>query len=339
MQGLNFIYKNTCNTFFFFIILILFDLLVIMAEDKAQLFTQEDTMYCGCFPWETYKPVAEEYVKKDGEEYQSLLALKEKEQTYNKLQEEQQKFYQEKNDYIKKYNEEYKKLEELKSKEEAYNKLQEEQAQLEKDREEFNKNKDECFKELGNREKELKNKEEEYNKFQEEQKKFDQEKANYVKRDDIKFNDLSEEEKQKGVEEVFWNSHVDNSDVTWNDLIRNNIDIVKGVYLRQIEKFADIWDYYDKINDLRPKTKPAGIDTIRDKEGHEIKENALTEQVITNIKKAFQENDVQNKAYVDLYDTTKEGDNKLVDGTGYNLSKINDYQVALVLPDALLKTK
>ena len=238
-----------------------------------------------------------EYVKKDGEEYQSLLALKEKEQ--------------------------------------AYNKLQEEQAQLEKDREEFKENKDEYFKtseQLKEKEKELKNKEEEYNKFQEEQKKFDQEKANYVKRDDIKFNDLSEEEKQKGVEEVFWNSHVDNSDVTWNDLIRNNIDLVKGVYLRQIEKFADIWDYYDKINDLRPKTKPAGIDTIRDKEGHEIKENALTKQVITNIKKAFNEGDEKNKAYVDLYDPK---DNKLVNDTNYNLSKINDYQVALVLPKEL----
>ena len=185
----------------------------------------------------------------------------------------------------------------------------------------------------------MKSKEEEYKNFQEQKDEFDKEIANYVKRDDIKFNDLSEKEKQKLTEDVALKSKVDGTDKTWKELLEKIGNNIKLLYLRTQKKFADVWTYYNtetQLAALRANKKPAGIDTIRDKEGHEIKENALTDQVITNIKKAFNEGDEKNKAYVDLYDPK---DNKLVNDTNYNLSKINDYQVALVLPDALLKTK
>ena len=98
-----------------------------MAENKIQLFTQENSTYCGCFPTKKYKLVQGEYVKKD-EEYNELLELKSKKQElqgkekeYNKLQEEKQQleeeeqefnklkenFEQEKKNYINKKSEEY----------------------------------------------------------------------------------------------------------------------------------------------------------------------------------------------------------------------------------------
>ena len=91
-----------------------------MAENKIQLFTQENSTYCGCFPTKKYKLVQGEYVKKD-EEYNQLLELKNKEKAYNKLQEEKQQleeeeqefnklkenFEQEKKNYINKKSEDY----------------------------------------------------------------------------------------------------------------------------------------------------------------------------------------------------------------------------------------
>ena len=80
---------------------------------------------------------------------------------------------------------------------------------------------------------------------------------------------------------------------------------------------------------------PPGIDTIRKENGEEIETEQLSNELISKIKSAKD----NSKPYVDLYDNTKDGDNKLVDDKGYNLSKINTYQVALVIPNALLEAK
>ena len=158
----------------------------------------------------------------------------------------------------------------------------------------------------------------------------------YMKKGAVEFNDLPEESQQKLTEEVVLKSGVDGSEITWKDFlqgIKADINDLKIKYLRKKEKrFANVRKYYK--DSLQPKTKPAGIDTIRDDQGHEIEENALTEQVIEKIKNALQGNDDKKKAYIDLYDTK---DDKLVNNTNYNLSKIDAYKVALVIPGELLK--
>ena len=83
---------------------------------------------------------------------------------------------------------------------------------------------------------------------------------------------------------------------------------------------------------MQEKKLPTGIDTIRKENGEEIKTEQLSSELILKIKNAKDD----NRPYVDLYDETKKGKNKLVSGKGYNLSKINSYKVALVIPNALL---
>ena len=110
-----------------------------------------------------------------------------------------------------------------------------------------------------------------------------------MKKGAVEFNDLPEESQQKLTEEVVLKSGVDGSEITWKDFlqgIKADINDLKIKYLRKKEKrFANVRKYYK--DSLQPKTKPAGIDTIRDDQGHEIEENVLTEQENEKIKKVL----------------------------------------------------
>lgn len=275
MQGLNFhLLKTLVILFFFFTILILFDLLVIMEENKVQLFTQKDTTYCGCFTTKEYNPVKDgEYVK-NNEGCNKLLELENKEK---ELQVEKEKFDKERGNYVKKP--------------ENFEEMQE----------------------------------------------FYNEKENYIKKGEATFNDLTQEEQQKLTENAILQSKVDGTEITWKDLLQKfnyafTINELKLRYLQAQPKFADIWKYYSgtqQLNSLKENEIPNGVDTIRTEDGKKIQ---LTSELIERMKKA-EEND---KPYLDLYDNTKEEENKLVNNINYDLSKINTYKVALVIPNALL---
>ena len=160
----------------------------------------------------------------------------------------------------------------------------------------------------------------------------------YVKRGEAKINDLSEEDKRQLNEDAVLQSKIDGTDITWKKLLQetsSDIDTIKRFYLQKQKKFNKIWKYYDndeQLNSLQEKKLPTGIDTIRKENGEEIKTEQLSNELILKIKNAKDD----NRPYVDLYDETKKGKNKLVSGKGYNLSKINSYKVALVIPNALL---
>ncbi|MBQ7552129.1 MAG: hypothetical protein IJT15_01610 [Rickettsiales bacterium] len=166
--------------------------------------------------------------------------------------------------------------------------------------------------------------------------------VNKDNKDDIEFDDLTKEDKKRLIEDAVLQSGVDGGEITWKEFLQSvntGINYLKREYLKTQPKFAYTWTYYDSkehLASLKANTMPDDIDTIRDKNGTEISEDKLTEQVIANIKKAVQDKDNDNKAYVDLYDAK---DNKLVNDTNYDLSKINDYKVALVIPNALLGTE
>ena len=360
-----------------------------MEENKGvQLFTQENDAYCGCFPWETYKPVEGEYVKKD-EKYDQLLALKDKAQ---EIQEERDKFNKYKQDELlalknkeKAFQEERDKFNKDKEQEISLingkgNEIYKEKVKLDKEKEQFEQEKgnyikrgEATFNDLSQETQknyvkkgeatfnDLKNKDiyiekpKNFDKMQ----KFYNEKGDYVKRGEAKFYDLSqvlqeryteiyrqnlqleglsEDKKRKLAEDAFLDGKVDGSDITWRTLFdKLDIDfsIMKFWYLLKIDKFAELHRLYnskEQLNSLQEGKIPDGIDTIRTQDGDEIQ---LSNELIAKIKSA----EGHSIPYVDLYDAKNDSKNKLFynnPNISLDLSKINDYKVALVIPDALL---
>ena len=95
---------------------------------------------------------------------------------------------------------------------------------------------------------------------------------------------------------------------------------------------------------LRTKAVPEGFDILVNEEGKPLDVSIMTEDFIEKIKKYA--NEAKNtkdmkKVGVELYDEqANDGQGEIINNqTGYNLSKINTYKVALVLPNALLETK
>ena len=184
---------------------------------------------------------------------------------------------------------------------------------------------------------------------EEEQKKIKVEmasdKGDYVKRGEALIRDLHKNVLDDFIQHEMLSRKVDNTDITWGDIF-HTIDEdwqFRLQYLRRVEKrFAHIWQYYndqEQLSSLAKGKMPLGIETIRTQNEEEIKAEDLTEELIDKIKDAFRQKDSAEdcKAYVDLYDDNAEKGCKLVDNFYYDLSKMNTYKVALVLPVGLFK--
>ena len=278
-----------------------------MAEDKAQLFTQEDTMYCGCFPWETYKPVAEEYVKKGGEEYQSLLALKEKEQVLNNKEQElenKEKEYENKEIALQKQQQELltdkeKLNQEKKNYIEKPNNFVEMQ-QFYNEKENYIKKNSEEYKKL----KELQNKEEELN---------NKEKAFQKKEQELK-NKEQEYENSKLGKQSF---KIDGLDFSYQDILdacENNG--AKRILVKKLINKTDIYNYYHGQLE-GSKKMPDDIDIIYDSVNQEWINDVseLTKEKIADLNKYI----AANKCITDLAYCENTGIPVLLNGTGYNL--------------------
>lgn len=155
-------------------------------------------------------------------------------------------------------------------------------------------------------------------------------KKKYIDVDNMNFNGLTKQQQDKITQEVHEKGKVDGT-ITWDEFFRydNNLSKMKKAYLQGQEglsKFGREYGEKSKFNDeLKGGRMPDDIATLRTREGRSIEQTQLTKDVISRMKSTKGD----NRPFVELYDPEAR---TLASIVGYNLSKVNDYQLALVIP-------
>ena len=256
----------------------------------------QDTGNFCCFPTTTYNPVPEGLYVKKEEEYNALLELHDKEKAFQ-------------------------------AEKEQFNKYKEQEISL------INGKGNEIRKEKV--------------KLDQEKEQFKQEKANYVKKGEATFDDLLEDEKQKLTEDAVLNSKVDGSKYSWRDIFNQikectlDINLLKFEFLkRKHKRFKELGNHYDSEEQLKQLDKAItlhnksieGIDIILNEKNEEIE---LSQDIVEKIKNANESEDPDKRAVLCLYNKDIKQFVKVA-VTDINLAQIDNYGVALVLPNGLL---
>lgn len=185
----------------------------------------------------------------------------------------------------------------------------------------------------------------------------EEEKNGYVKKGEAEFGDLANKEAYLPKNEVpefqLENNTIDNA-VSYKELFDKlgGINELKRAYLEKSleeqKRFFGIgysFDAADALSLLKEGEVPRGFDILVNEKGEQLNAaEIMTEEFIEKIKQYANEAKNNNKIQpvgVWLYDKqANDGQGEIInDQTGYDLSKINTYQVALVIPNALLKAK